>query len=202
MSTYKLYYFNLKARAELARTIFAQAGQSYEDIRFTKEEWVSKYKALSPFGCAPWLEVDGAAIGGSSEIGRFLGERLGLAGANALENAQLAAISDNFRDFLKEATKGIFESDAEKKKELFKEFQEKHSSQFLDRFEKRITAEGWIYGPKLTWVDILFFNAFEFISAAYPDLLKNYPKLTALVKNVSDQPNIAKWIKDRPQTPM
>ena len=45
MSTYKLYYFNVRARAESIRILFAQAGVTYEDIRFTQEEWVSKYKA-------------------------------------------------------------------------------------------------------------------------------------------------------------
>ena len=45
MSTYKLYYFNARGRAEVARIIFAQAGVKYEDIRFQKEEWMSKYKA-------------------------------------------------------------------------------------------------------------------------------------------------------------
>jgi len=44
MSAYKLYYFNGKGRAETIRIIFAQAGVKYEDIRFTGEEWMSKYK--------------------------------------------------------------------------------------------------------------------------------------------------------------
>ena len=98
------------ARGELSRMIFAQAGVQYEDIRFTKEEWVAKYKELSPFGCAPWLEVDGQVIGGSKIIGRYLGETFGLAGNNALENFKLEGISDRFTDCLKEATKGVFVS--------------------------------------------------------------------------------------------
>ena len=44
MSTYQLYYFNIKARAEPIRILFAQADVKYEDIRIAKEEWMSKYK--------------------------------------------------------------------------------------------------------------------------------------------------------------
>ena len=45
MSTYKLYYYDARGRAEAIRMLFAQAGVKYEDIRFTQEEWISKYKA-------------------------------------------------------------------------------------------------------------------------------------------------------------
>ena len=45
MSTYKLYYFNMRGRAEPIRILLAQAEVKYEDIRFVKEEWASKYKS-------------------------------------------------------------------------------------------------------------------------------------------------------------
>ena len=39
MSNYKLVYFNLRARAELARMIFHAAGQPFEDVRYERSEW-------------------------------------------------------------------------------------------------------------------------------------------------------------------
>ena len=39
MSTYKLTYFPIRARAELARFVFAQAGVKYEDARIKSERW-------------------------------------------------------------------------------------------------------------------------------------------------------------------
>ena len=44
MSTYKLYYFNSRGRAEPIRIIFAQAGVKYEDVRFEREQWAQEYK--------------------------------------------------------------------------------------------------------------------------------------------------------------
>ena len=35
----KLFYFNARGRAELARLILAQAGVEYEDVRFPREDW-------------------------------------------------------------------------------------------------------------------------------------------------------------------
>lgn len=39
MPSYKLYYFEGRGRAELCRLLFALAGEKYEDIRFTQEQW-------------------------------------------------------------------------------------------------------------------------------------------------------------------
>ncbi len=39
MPAYKLHYFNLRGRAELARLILNQAGVEFEDIRFERAEW-------------------------------------------------------------------------------------------------------------------------------------------------------------------
>jgi len=55
MVSYKLYYFNFKAKAELIRVILAAAGQEFEDVRFEREDW-PKYKPLSPFGQVPFFE--------------------------------------------------------------------------------------------------------------------------------------------------
>ena len=39
MTKIRLIYFNARGRAELSRLILAQAGQEYEDVRITKDEW-------------------------------------------------------------------------------------------------------------------------------------------------------------------
>ncbi len=41
MSQYRLVYFNTRGRAELCRLVLVAADASWEDVRLTKEEWLS-----------------------------------------------------------------------------------------------------------------------------------------------------------------
>ena len=92
MAQYKLVYFNLRARGEIARFIFAAAGQSYEDFRFEREDW-PKYKGDTPFGQVPLLEVTEGGktvkIAQSLAIARFLARRFNLDGKSDLEKAEV-----------------------------------------------------------------------------------------------------------------
>ena len=89
---FKLVYYNFTGRAELARYMFAVAGQEFEDVRFEREDW-PKYKDGTPFGQVPVLEVteDGKTvqIAQSLAIARFLGKKFGLYGKNDLEMAEI-----------------------------------------------------------------------------------------------------------------
>ncbi|CAF3948084.1 unnamed protein product, partial [Rotaria sordida] len=71
MSTYKLYYFTSRGRAEVSRLIFAAASQKYEDIRYEIDEWPS-HKAEMPLGQMPVLEFNGTKLPQSKSIARFL----------------------------------------------------------------------------------------------------------------------------------
>jgi len=71
MSTYKLYYFNVRGRAEIARLIFSAAGEKFEDIRYERNEW-SSHKSEMPLGQMPVLEVDEVKLPQSMTIARFL----------------------------------------------------------------------------------------------------------------------------------
>ncbi len=44
MSQYKLTYFNMPGRGQIARTIFAIADVKYEEIRINFNEWKEKQK--------------------------------------------------------------------------------------------------------------------------------------------------------------
>jgi glutathione S-transferase len=125
MPTYKLYYFNAKARAELIRWIFAQAGVKYEDIRLDKEQW-AKMKPDTPNGSLPVLDVDGQMLAGAVPIARYVAEQHGVAGANDLENAQIAGIDDLLTDVANRIARFWFEKDDATKAQMKKDLDEKH----------------------------------------------------------------------------
>ena len=196
MSQYKLTYFNIRGRAELIRLILTQAGVQYEDKRITKEEW-GELKPKTPYGCVPILEVEGKTLSGSLEIARFVAERHGLAGSNDLENAEIAGIMDCIRDFVLAFVKFVFEKDETRKAELKKKFDEEDTPRYLSLLEKRVTAQGWLYGSKVTYVDLAFFNVSDRVPA---EVLAKYPGLKSVKDKVEALPNIAKWLKERPVT--
>ena len=196
MPQYKLTYFNGRGRAEVSRLIFAQAGVQYEDKRISGEEW-GQLKSQTPFGALPLLEVDGKVLAGSVVIARFLAERYGLAGSSDVENAEIAGIADSIQDLDTEIITWMMEKDEARKAELKKKLDEELVPKHMSNLEKRVTAEGWLYGSKVTYADLLF-HAFS--SRLPDDVLPKYPGLKALIEKVEALPNIAKWLKERPDS--
>lgn len=203
MSTYKLYYFQARGGAELIRWIFIQAGVPYEDVRLSKEEW-AEFKPKTPYGVMPVLEIDGKLYGGSGPIERYLAEQYGLAGSNALENFELSTIYDVTRDLLLRIMVLYMEKEDARKAELKKELDETHLPKYLGILNKVITdngsADGWIYGNKVTYVDMRIACMTDFILKASPNALDAYPAVAKLKAAVEALPNIAKWIKERPES--
>ena len=56
MTQYKLTYFDLRARGEPIRLLFAVAGQEFTDDRIQFERW-PEVKPSVPFGQLPLLEI-------------------------------------------------------------------------------------------------------------------------------------------------
>ena len=203
MTKYTLIYFNARGRAEVTRLIFAQAGVEYEDRRLTSEQW-AELKPTTPTGNLPLLEVDGKAFPGSGPIARFAAERHGLAGANDLENLKLAGLVDTIGDLRVKMVGVYFEKDETRKAELKKEFVETHVPRYLGILEKwagaNNSAGGWFYGPKVTYADLEFFVVSGYLKKDAPTMFDKYPALTKLLTSVENLPNIAKWLKERPET--
>ena len=202
-TNYKLTYFNGKGRAELTRWIFIQAGVKFEDYRLGEGEW-PKLKPTTPFHNIPILEVDGKTLGGSGPIARYVAEKHGLAGSNDFENADLAGIYDMLTDMMDEVYKFFFEGNDEAKAKLKEALVKEKLPKFLGILESRITAngcpEGWIFGSKITYIDMCIALCLDAVPMVDENVSKTYPAMFKLKAAVEAQPKIAKWIKERPET--
>ena len=178
----------------------------YEDVRFNFESTWPEFKPKTPYGALPVLEVDGKMIAGSGPIARYLAEEHGLAGSNAFENAEIAGIVDVLFDFLVKwrPISPFGEKDEARRAELKKEFEEKDVPRYLGALEKRATennsADGWIYGTKVTYADLRACVQLGMMEQVVPGMLDNYPAMKKLKTSVDNLPAIAKWIKERPKT--
>lgn len=94
-----------------------QANIPFEDIRLTPEEWAT-FKPKTPHGGLPVLEIDGKLLAGRGPIQRYLAEEYGLAGTNALENAEIASNYDVIEDLVHRIMLYVHEKDETRKAEL------------------------------------------------------------------------------------
>ncbi|KHJ90796.1 glutathione S-transferase protein [Oesophagostomum dentatum] len=206
MVHYKLLYFNGRGNGECARQIFAVAGQQYEDVRLTHEQF-APMKPNLPFGQVPVLEVDGKQLAQSAAIARYLARQYGLAGADPFEEALVDSLADQYADYRVEVKPYVYTllgfmkaGDLDKlKKEVMMPGRDKFLG-FITKFLKK-SKSGFLVGDKVTWVDLLISEHMADMSARIPEFLDGFPEVKAHMEKVRSIPALKKWIETRPDTP-
>lgn len=95
----KLYYFDISGRAGPARLMLKSAGVEFEDIRFKREEWIAKYKAMTPTGQCPFLELDdGSILAQSLAINTYIADKTGFMPSDAVKQARVYELMASFED--------------------------------------------------------------------------------------------------------
>ncbi|CAH1248726.1 HPGDS [Branchiostoma lanceolatum] len=221
MPSYKLIYFDGRGRGEIARLLFAAGGIKYEDHRIppTAEAW-GQFKPKTLMGQLPMLEVDGTMICQSLAIARLIAKEAGtcLAGQTDLEQARADMIVDGVEDLGTKMNQIFKEKDESKKvsnmpyqghdfeeaqfEEKKKEFAENTIRPAMVHFEKLASSDGYFVGNSLTWADVAFYSKMLFLGGEIgDDPLKGHVNLNKVRDNVTSNPGIAKWVKERPETP-
>jgi glutathione S-transferase len=200
MSTYKLYYFNARGRAEVSRLILAVAGQNYEDIRYERDQWPA-HKSEMPLGQVPVLEFDGVKLPQSGAITRFLAQQFNLAGKDNFEQAKVDAVVDTMNDLMTPFIPTRIEQDETKKQELTKKYFTEELPKHLQNLEVlvKLYSDGgpFFVGNSLTWADLIFFEVGEILQGVQADCLDNNPWLKQNRVEVANNPRIAEYLKKR-----
>ncbi|KAK2156990.1 hypothetical protein LSH36_201g04023 [Paralvinella palmiformis] len=203
---YKLTYFNFRARAELARLLFACAGVEFDDERITTiEKWV-ELKPATPFGQLPLLNVGGVQICQSHAIARYLAREFGFAGKTNLDQARADMVVECVADMLDPIQPCYREPDNVKKEQMRRSYREMLPD-FMEKLEKMLennnNGNEYFVGSELTWADLAVMNAWHWIPGfgVFPPL-NEFPKLEAHRLRVESQPCVMKWLETRPETPV
>ncbi|XP_033745538.1 glutathione S-transferase 1-like [Pecten maximus] len=206
MSTYKLIYFDARARAELIRLVFAAAGQTYTDEIVNDTEWPA-LKPKMPTGQLPVLEVDGKQLSQSLAIARYLAREFDMAGQGNLEQCLVDQVvetaADGFNEFYEYYKLNEQEKDTDKKEELKKAFVSdavpKFARIFTTFIENSGGKNGYFVGAKLTIADMACHDIFTTFLLLNPDALNDFPKLAANRQKVEENEKIKEYIAKRPE---
>lgn len=217
---FTLRYFDGKGVAEMARWLFAFAGETFDDKRYTisfgtpgdfstiKREEFDADKAAGrmdiAMGKVPVLEAGDFALPQSKAIERYLAKRFGLMGTTVEEEAWVDAVAEHIRDINDAySRKGLFfMKDQEKKKELQAKWYTEELPVLLKKLEGALPgAQGFAVGSKTSYADLCIYKLLkdsyeDDVSMTYSDC----PKLQAIVDSVGKHEGLQKWIAERPKT--
>lgn len=216
-SKYTLHYFDGRGVAETSRYLFAVAGQKYEDHRYpltfneetkqmTRKEWDADKNAgmWEPHNTLPCLEVDGMKINQSQAIARFLAKRLDLFGANDVEGARIDAVMEDIADMKKTYFKAKNQKDPANKTADMESFFSSDLPKFFAKVEKlcKLNGSGFVVGASISLGDIALFELQTFWDdlESFNAASKGCSGFKTLCANVANNPGIAKWIAERPNT--
>ncbi|KAI6219714.1 Glutathione S-transferase-1 [Aphelenchoides besseyi] len=219
MSKYRLTYFQPRALAECSRLVLHYAGQEFEDVRLSHDELPTlkdcKYETVNradwsfqalPYGQIPLLEVDGQKICQSGAIVRFLANRFGLNGKNEFETAKADEIYGFFYDSIRShmpynAARLGLTPDADTKK-LHQEVFLPAARKALPVYDNLIkwSTSGFLLPGGLSYIDFVVAEHLHTIFLMEPQFAEEYPSLTKFKNKIHTLPQIADYVRQRPNT--
>ncbi|XP_059143161.1 glutathione S-transferase 1-like [Physella acuta] len=200
----KLIYFDARSRAEVSRLLLALAGQKYEDVRISKQNWPEE-KPKTLFGQVPMLEVDGVLYAQSVAIEAYLAREFNFYGKSPLDQLKVDQVVQLNQEYRAKAMTALKERDEARKAELMKNVKEVESPLYLGFLEKLLkeNGTGYFVGSSLTYADISTYDnifAFttrgSFVTRPNDDL----PFLKELFNIVENNERIKAYLASRKQT--
>lgn len=205
MPTNKLTYFDIRGRAEMTRMTFAAGGVKFEDCRVPFQDWPAM-QPTTPQGVLPLLEVDGKVLYQSFAILRYAGRECNLYGSDNLEAAQIDVVLDTLLDLNNRGLKigpWFREQDETKQAEKKAEFLGKDGVpkelEYVEKAIKNFGSNGFAASKSLSIADICLYCHLDFWRLK--DVVKGCPKIVGALKKVEENVNLAKYLKERKDSP-
>lgn len=196
-TNYKLTYFEVRARGELCRMVLHAAGQEFQDVRITFEEW-PKLKPSTPTGVLPVLEINSDKLCQSMAIARYLAKQYGFYGKTDRDGASIDQVIDTVGDLMGTLISWKLESDATKQAEKNKNIIEETGPRFIRYFDNFLKGKDYFVGSSLTIADMAVYDVLVTLLKKDAKCLSKYPKLEANYKRVGEHPKLKKYLEKRP----
>jgi glutathione S-transferase len=203
----RLYYFNVRNRAEFIRWMFAYKHIEYEDIRIEFADW-DQTKPTFEFHQVPVLEIDGRQLVTAIAIGRHIALKHGLYPSDSYEVYSAESLIDFVGDFLSVYDKLAFK---EANWAGWDEYLCGEGVQRLKIAEARLKANqggaGFFIGSAVSMVDFVvaaYVHSHYFLAGQEHRLTvlsQEVPALKAFVDHfLGALPDVAHYIGTRPES--
>ena len=156
----------------------------------------------------PWLEAEGMTIAQVANILSFLGERHGLAPADAAGRLWVNQVQLTIADMVAEAhdvhhpvdAAAYYEDQRDEAARRARSFRDDRIPKFLRWFERVLAAADgpWLAGREWSYADLSLFQLVEGLRFAFPkrmaDVVRDCPKLLALHEAVATLPALRDYL--------
>lgn len=201
-------YWNCRGRGSAPRLMLRYAKADYNDVVYSLDgppynfdKYFGEKESLGlDFANLPYLKDDenGVKITESMAILRYLGRKFGLCATSdpelATEDMLMMKLNDCVeRMVIANYHKQPYATEADFEKEM-EQLRKEHDST-LELFEKFLVPGKWLTGDKLSYVDFLAYEIFDWYRELVPnDSLKKHEKLSAYMKRFEELENLKDFL--------
>jgi len=181
-----LYYWGIKARAQLAVLVAAYAGQPLD---WNKQPDWPGLKPSTPFGQLPYLEDGDVKLAQSGAIARYLGRKFGLQGESDADFAHSEQLIEESQDIFTALVKANYSPN---KAEAYTEAFATTIPNHLANLEKLLNGDR--FTSKTTTGELAIFNVINIALDLEAGLLGNFPGLQAFYNRIAANEGVAAYL--------
>lgn len=193
--SFKIHYFPVPGRAEIARLCLSIGGKPYEDVLYTQATF-PEAKSKMPFGQMPVLEFpDGTMLAQSGAIDRYCAKIGGLYPGDPLDAAHADQAVFLLNDFMELIYPSFRLPEGERAKARQEVLASEKCKEKLQQLNKLVEGGGYVAGSKLSFGDLgLFVGLSSMISGQFDGvpktLLDEYPALKSYRSKIASEPGV------------
>ncbi len=196
-TTYELLYFPLRGRAEALRLMFHAAGVAFTNTGVTN--W-PELKPKTPLGQLPVLveksEAGERQIAQSGAIIRHLARMFGLYGKDEAEMTTTDMVAETVNDWRGKFAPVQFKAFMNTSEDVIAKYWAELPTT-LRTISGLLSSSGLFVGDKLTYADVLAFDALDGNLAMNADCLAEFPQLKAFYDKVAAHDGIKAYLAER-----